>query len=229
MKDYYYILGVAPTASTDEIKQAYRKLSIKFHPDKNEGDKFFEDRFKEINEAYELLSDSSRRERYDSQVNSRNGLASSTTSQGKQTYRSAAQSAPKSNPPTITAFRTDKTELATGEIITFFWETQHATSVELKPFGPVAVNGQKTIKPLGFNKLDGLSVELKAINEVTGETAERKAFIYKRSPAAKNAKKKPVNRVGMIEANRRSGNRLAYISIAAIIFLIILLLIYILV
>lgn len=55
MKDYYYILGVTRTASTDAIKQAYRKLSVKFHPDKNDGDKFFEDRFKEVNEAYEVL------------------------------------------------------------------------------------------------------------------------------------------------------------------------------
>ena len=55
MKDYYYILGIKPNASTDEIKKAYRKLSLKFHPDKNDGDKFFEERFKEINEAYENL------------------------------------------------------------------------------------------------------------------------------------------------------------------------------
>lgn len=52
MKDYYYILGVDKEASVEEIKKAYRKLSLKLHPDQNNGDVFFESRFKEINEAY---------------------------------------------------------------------------------------------------------------------------------------------------------------------------------
>jgi curved DNA-binding protein CbpA len=64
-KDYYYILGVARNASQDEIKKAYRKLSTKFHPDKNDGDKFFEERFKDINEAYETLVDDGKRKIYD--------------------------------------------------------------------------------------------------------------------------------------------------------------------
>ena len=52
---YYYILGLKKGATNDEIKKAYRKLSLKFHPDKNYEDKFFEERFKEINEAYNFL------------------------------------------------------------------------------------------------------------------------------------------------------------------------------
>jgi curved DNA-binding protein CbpA len=55
-KDYYYILGIEKGASVDEIKQAYRKLSKKFHPDLNSGDKYFEERFKDIQEAYEYLT-----------------------------------------------------------------------------------------------------------------------------------------------------------------------------
>jgi curved DNA-binding protein CbpA len=65
MKDFYYILGVDSNCALDEIKEAYRKLSKKFHPDLNQGDAYFEDRFKEINEAYETLSDQARRYRYD--------------------------------------------------------------------------------------------------------------------------------------------------------------------
>lgn len=65
MKDYYYILGIKRTANKDEIKTAYRKLSNKFHPDKNNADDFFEERFKEINEAYRILIDDQSRNNYD--------------------------------------------------------------------------------------------------------------------------------------------------------------------
>lgn len=64
-RDYYEILGVGKSASTDEIKSAYRKLAMQFHPDRNPGNKEAEDKFKEAAEAYEVLSDSQKRSRYD--------------------------------------------------------------------------------------------------------------------------------------------------------------------
>jgi curved DNA-binding protein len=64
-KDYYDILGVKRQASADEIKRAYRELAKKYHPDRNPGNKSAEDKFKEINEAYEVLSDAQKRQRYD--------------------------------------------------------------------------------------------------------------------------------------------------------------------
>ena len=64
-KDYYKILGVERKASADDIRSAYRKLAMKYHPDKNPGDKKAEDKFKEINEAYQVLSDDQKRARYD--------------------------------------------------------------------------------------------------------------------------------------------------------------------
>ena len=64
-RDYYEILGVSKNASDDEIKKAYRKLAVKYHPDKNPGDKEAEAKFKEVNEAHDVLSDKQKRARYD--------------------------------------------------------------------------------------------------------------------------------------------------------------------
>lgn len=65
MRDYYEILGVEQRASADELKKAYRKLALKYHPDRNSGDKAAEGKFKEAAEAYEVLSDDNKRARYD--------------------------------------------------------------------------------------------------------------------------------------------------------------------
>ncbi len=64
-KDYYKVLGVSLASTELEIKTAYRKLSKKFHPDVNDGDSYFEERFKEIQEAFEILGNPSKRTEYD--------------------------------------------------------------------------------------------------------------------------------------------------------------------
>ena len=76
-RDYYEVLGVSKSATKDEIKKAYRKLAIENHPDKNPGDKAAEERFKEATEAYEVLSDDTKRQNYDNY-----GFAGVDNSQG---------------------------------------------------------------------------------------------------------------------------------------------------
>ena len=64
-RDFYDVLGVGKNASSDELKSAYRKLAVKYHPDKNPGDKNAEDKFKEASEAYGILSDKEKKQNYD--------------------------------------------------------------------------------------------------------------------------------------------------------------------
>jgi DnaJ-class molecular chaperone len=65
MNNFYETLGVSPDASTDDIKKAYRKLALEHHPDRNQGDKKAEEKFKEISQAYETLGDENKRQEYD--------------------------------------------------------------------------------------------------------------------------------------------------------------------
>lgn len=64
-RDYYEVLGVNKNASEDEIKKAYRKIAIKYHPDRNPGNKEAEEKFKEAAEAYDVLHDNQKRQQYD--------------------------------------------------------------------------------------------------------------------------------------------------------------------
>lgn len=87
LKNYYQILGLTPTASKDEIRKAYRLYALKFHPDKQNSDKFFEERFKEIKEAYDILFDDERRMTYDAKLyeNFNKPSGSQQNSQHKET------------------------------------------------------------------------------------------------------------------------------------------------
>ena len=153
MKDYYYILGVKKEASTEEIKKAYRKLSLKFHPDKNDGDDFFTERFKEIQEAYEILSDTKKRTTYDNQ------------------FSGGSQKEPKNKGynfnPIIEFFKVNKSSFEFDEEITFSWKTINSDKVTLKPFGIVQPIGQKTYRIKDF-KNSVLNFELIAENTNIG-------------------------------------------------------------
>lgn len=149
MKDFYYILGLQPTASAEDIKKAYRKLSQKFHPDKNNGDAFFAERFQEVKEAYETLIEPARRTLYDHE---RRGDFSATT-----TSRAAGVA------PYIEYFRTNKTSFASGDAVTFYWKTSNAGKVTIRPFGQVQPSGEKTYRLKDF-KNPALTFELVAEN-----------------------------------------------------------------
>jgi DnaJ-class molecular chaperone len=153
MKDYYYILGIKREASIDEIKKAYRKLSLKLHPDINQGDEFFSDRFKEINEAHEILSDNIKRAKYDS------GFSSSTQTGNTNTGYNFD--------PIIEYFKADKISFEYDEAITFSWKTINSDKVTIKPFGTVQPIGQKTYKIKDFKQSD-IIFELIAENSNTG-------------------------------------------------------------
>jgi len=88
IKNYYQVLGVDINATTEDIKKAYRKHATKFHPDKHDGDKFFEDKFKELQEAYEILSDELKRAAYDRTFKQQYAGTNATNySESKSTYQ----------------------------------------------------------------------------------------------------------------------------------------------
>jgi hypothetical protein len=132
INNYYYFLGVAENASDEDIKKAYRKLSLKYHPDKNPGDEFFENRFREIQEAYEMLNDKEKRRIYDDNLGHQ-----------QRSYR-------PNLPPVIKSFSTNKVRVQKGEEIIITWQTLNADIVKVLPFGLVKGYGEKVIRITEF-------------------------------------------------------------------------------
>lgn len=128
MKDYYYFLGIAQDASDDEIRKAYRKLSLKYHPDKNPQDSFFENRFREVQEAYDQLIDPEKRRFYDSQLMAAPSIVRTT------------------NPPVIRSLSSNKIRVKKGDEIILNWETLNADLVKILPFGLEKTSGERSFK-----------------------------------------------------------------------------------
>jgi curved DNA-binding protein CbpA len=152
MKDYYYFLGISPDASEEDIKKAYRKLSLKYHPDKNDNDDFFAGRFREIQEAYEILSDSGKRRTYD------------------QNLESHQKSFRYNIPPSIKTFTANKIHAKKGEEIIINWQTNNADVVKILPFGLEKPFGERIFKITEFK--DGkFQLLLHATNSLLHKTA----------------------------------------------------------
>jgi len=152
VKDYYYFLGIPQNASTEDIKKAYRKLSLKYHPDKNDNDEFFSDRFKEIKEAYETLMDDGRRKLYDQNLSSQQRNVKSIL------------------PPKIKNFSASKIRAIKGEEITIYWNTYDADLVKIVPFGLEKPNGERTIRIKEFDSQGKFQILLHATNTVLHKT-----------------------------------------------------------
>lgn len=152
MKDYYYFLGVPQNASAKDIKKAYRKLSLKYHPDKNENDDYFSDRFKEVKEAYETLTDPQRKRIYDQNLNSQQRNVKSIL------------------PPKIKNFSASKIRAQKDEEITIYWNTYDADLVKIVPFGLEKPNGERTIRIKEFDSNGKFQILLHATNTILHKT-----------------------------------------------------------
>lgn len=184
MKNYYYILGISEDASNDQIKNAYRKLSLKIHPDKNQGDKFFEDRFKEIEEAYSILIDKNTRNEYDINVNKKSS---------HQDYEAF------NFPPTIQSFTASKSIIEYDDTITFKWKCLNSTTVLLKPFGQVKPIGEKSYRIKNFDS-PTLVFEIESKNEVINSSVSQKIVL--RNKTYERLKKQIIQQYIIDEKNR---------------------------
>lgn len=180
MTDYYKVLGIESSASQDEIKKAYRKLSIKFHPDKNNGDIFFENMFKQIQEAYEILGSPQKRKDFDQKF-------------GNQTFNQFEQNKYSNFEPVIEYFEVDNTQFYNGDEIRFKWKTYNADLVEVKPFGIVASRGSKKVKLNNVNK-EFIAAKLIATNTNISKSVSKEIIlenkIFKDARGNSNQKEK---------------------------------------
>lgn len=172
MKDYYYFLGIPQNASAEDIKKAYRKLSLKYHPDKNDNDEFFSDRFKEIQEAYETLTDTDRRRLYDQNLDSQ-----------KRNVKSIL-------PPKIKNFSASKIRAIKGEEITIYWNTYDADLVKIVPFGLEKPNGERTIRIKEFDSQGKFQILLHATNTVLHKTIVQGITITELAESELNSEEK---------------------------------------
>ncbi|MBU4538073.1 MAG: J domain-containing protein [Weeksellaceae bacterium] len=154
MKNYYYFLSIQENASEEDIKKAYRKLSLKYHPDKNANDEFFAHRFREIQEAYEVLNDREKRRIYDENLGHQQRSSRSTL------------------PPSIKTFTANKIHAVKGEEVIITWQTNQADIVKVLPFGLEKSYGERAFRITEFK--DGkFQLLLHATNSLLNKTVVR--------------------------------------------------------
>lgn len=165
MKNHYEILGLRPSASKDEINTVYRKLSVKFHPDNNNGDPYFDKKFQQIKESYTILSGDSEKVGY---IKDEPPAEVSLTISNKAADQS----------PEIIYFKSEEDSFEEGEFIKISWSTANADKVIIKPFGEVEKMGTKIFKPKNFSK-KFLKLSLEATNSLSGKSLSNSFKIEK--------------------------------------------------
>jgi curved DNA-binding protein CbpA len=161
VKDYYYILGIPRRASLSEVQQAYKKLSLKFHPKENGNDPFFVMHYGKIKEAYEVLSDDHKRFRYDKALEKELGPEAVKVSEGPA--------------PVVASFFSSKKSIQKGDLLTISWEVLNAELVIINLIGTVASNGTQTIRLPEIKATEEfLNLELKATNSTSNKSSTKK-------------------------------------------------------
>jgi curved DNA-binding protein CbpA len=161
VKDYYYILGIPRRASLSEIQQAYKKLSLKFHPKENGNDPFFAMHYGKIKEAYEVLSDDHKRFRYDKVLEKELDPEAAKVLDGPA--------------PVVASFFSSKKSVQKGDLLTISWEVLNAELVIINLIGTVASNGTQTIRLPEIKATEEfLNLELKATNSTSNKSSTKK-------------------------------------------------------
>lgn len=132
MKNYYQTLELSTDATSDEIKKSYRLFVSKFHPDKHNGDEFFHNRFLEIQEAYDILSDYHKRREYDSYL------------MGKGYEEDNSKS--NITEPNVSLMVSNR-NIRFGKTVKFVWETENVSNLEILGHGNYPVNGSVEFTP----------------------------------------------------------------------------------
>ncbi len=178
MADHYNILGLDQTATKTAIKKAYRKLSLKYHPDQNNGNERYTKKFLEIQEAYEVLYDDKKRKQYDVYYN--------RMRQSRMYEPVVKEEVIK---PVVEYFRADKIYIQKGESVVLEWKTTDADEIVILPFGAVESSGVKSFK---INKIEKESITLtiQAINTKTGQMDSKFILLRNQEYAAKDTPQK---------------------------------------
>lgn len=207
MKDYYYFLGIDNEASENEIREVYRKLSLKYHPDKNGNDPFFVKRFQEVQEAYDTLNNPKTRQIYNINLSKDQKHKHSTL------------------PPYIKTFSINKTFANEGDEVIIKWQTHNADFVKILPFGLEKPYGEKIFKITQFDEEGKLQFILHATNSILKKTAVQGITIQKMSECnntstPNNSSKKRPHLLPNIQKKGKSFLFILFIIILAILYLI---------